>query len=301
MCVCSIVSNSLWPHGCSPPGSSVHGISQARILEWVAISYARGFSRPRDQTRTGRRILDHWATREAPFEQWAIRKPLVVALQLAVWRRAWWPGCFLSIPIVIILPQKRHGGWKPTSTKAQLCIPTMHLVHNEAGLVLRQPSVVWYGTVTPRARGLPLFPLLGTGLLTWAGWPARAWAPWCPPSCRWSWCWCEGRWQTAARSSLSAARSACWCFRRGRAARWSCTISHWGCLSTLKKSEAGSGHPWWLPGGARAVADGQGSFYLFHCVDFGAQAFIVLHFFICQFPKHVYSPFESFRSSGPTT
>ena len=34
----------------SPPGSSVHGISQARILEWVAISFYRGFSQPRDPT-----------------------------------------------------------------------------------------------------------------------------------------------------------------------------------------------------------------------------------------------------------
>ena len=33
-----------------PPGSSVHGISQARILEWVAISFSRGSSRPRDQS-----------------------------------------------------------------------------------------------------------------------------------------------------------------------------------------------------------------------------------------------------------
>jgi len=31
---------------CSPPGSSVHGISQARILEWIAISYSRGSSDP---------------------------------------------------------------------------------------------------------------------------------------------------------------------------------------------------------------------------------------------------------------
>ena len=45
---------------CSPPGSTVHGISQARILEWVAISYSRGYSQPRDQTRVsciGRQIL----------------------------------------------------------------------------------------------------------------------------------------------------------------------------------------------------------------------------------------------------
>ena len=32
------------------PGSSVHGIFQARVLEWVAISFSRGFSQPRDQT-----------------------------------------------------------------------------------------------------------------------------------------------------------------------------------------------------------------------------------------------------------
>ena len=37
------------PMDCGPLGSSVHEISQARILEWVAISYSRGFSQPRDQ------------------------------------------------------------------------------------------------------------------------------------------------------------------------------------------------------------------------------------------------------------
>ena len=35
------------PMDCSPPGSSVHGIFQARVLEWVAISYSRGSSRLR--------------------------------------------------------------------------------------------------------------------------------------------------------------------------------------------------------------------------------------------------------------
>ena len=38
------------PRDCSPPGSSVHGLSQARVLEWAAISSSRGSSRPRDQT-----------------------------------------------------------------------------------------------------------------------------------------------------------------------------------------------------------------------------------------------------------
>ena len=36
------------PMDCSPPGSSVHGILQARVLEWAAISFSRGSSRPRD-------------------------------------------------------------------------------------------------------------------------------------------------------------------------------------------------------------------------------------------------------------
>ena len=39
------------PMDCSPPGSSVHGLLQARILEWVAILSSRGSSPPRNQTR----------------------------------------------------------------------------------------------------------------------------------------------------------------------------------------------------------------------------------------------------------
>ena len=39
------------PIGSSLPGSSLHGILQARILEWVAISFSRGSSQPRDQTQ----------------------------------------------------------------------------------------------------------------------------------------------------------------------------------------------------------------------------------------------------------
>ena len=46
---CPVVYNSLQPMDCSPPGSSVHGILQAKILEWVAIPFSRGSSQPRDQ------------------------------------------------------------------------------------------------------------------------------------------------------------------------------------------------------------------------------------------------------------
>ena len=47
---CSVVSSFLQPMDCSPPGSSVQGISQARILEWVAVSFCSGSSQPRDRT-----------------------------------------------------------------------------------------------------------------------------------------------------------------------------------------------------------------------------------------------------------
>ena len=39
------------PMDCSLPGSSIHGIFQARVLEWIAISFSRGSSQPRDRTR----------------------------------------------------------------------------------------------------------------------------------------------------------------------------------------------------------------------------------------------------------
>ena len=63
-CVCAQSYPTLCnPMDCSPPGSSVHGISQAGILEWVAISFSRGSSQLRDRTHvsciscTGRQIL----------------------------------------------------------------------------------------------------------------------------------------------------------------------------------------------------------------------------------------------------
>ena len=48
--LCSAVSASLQPLGCSLPGSSVRGIFQARILKWAAISFFKGSSQTRDWT-----------------------------------------------------------------------------------------------------------------------------------------------------------------------------------------------------------------------------------------------------------
>ena len=67
---CLGTSDSLQSMDCSPPGSSVHGILQARKLEWVAIPFSRVSSQPRDQTRVSHiagRFFTIWATGEVPI------------------------------------------------------------------------------------------------------------------------------------------------------------------------------------------------------------------------------------------
>ena len=64
--LCPTLFNPLY---CSPPGSFVHGILQARILRWVAYPFSRGSSQPRDQTwvsYTAGRFFTAWATRKTP-------------------------------------------------------------------------------------------------------------------------------------------------------------------------------------------------------------------------------------------
>ena len=67
------------PMDCNPPGSSIHGIFQARVLELVAISFSRASSWPSNQTwvpHIASRCSTIWATREAP------RKPITKAKTL---------------------------------------------------------------------------------------------------------------------------------------------------------------------------------------------------------------------------
>ena len=58
---------------CDPTGYAVHGILQARILEWVAFPFSKGSSQPRDQTQVSciaGRSFTIWATKEAQ-EYWS--------------------------------------------------------------------------------------------------------------------------------------------------------------------------------------------------------------------------------------
>ena len=65
-CTRSVVSASLRPHGLQPASSSVHGIFQERILEWVTVSFSRGSSPPTDRTWVSRiagGFCTDWATK----------------------------------------------------------------------------------------------------------------------------------------------------------------------------------------------------------------------------------------------
>ena len=129
------------------PGSSIHGIFQARILEWVAISYFRGSSWPRDRTLIscalciGRWILYHWASqvllvvknlsanarvgKRHGFDPWVGKIP---------WRRAWKPTpVFLS---GASHGQRNQAGYSPWGCRVDT---TEHSI----GVEIRLRSRIW--------------------------------------------------------------------------------------------------------------------------------------------------------------
>ena len=64
------------PVDCSPPGSSDHGTLQARILEWLAISFSRRTSQSRDRTRVASLEADA-LTSEPPGQPWLLQPNLI--------------------------------------------------------------------------------------------------------------------------------------------------------------------------------------------------------------------------------
>ena len=89
---------------CSPPGSSVHGILQARIVQWVAIPFYRGSSQLRDQTQVSRtrgRFFTVWASKEALYNN--------ISLQLILHMTA----CTSSSPTPILRFPLPSPHWEP--------------------------------------------------------------------------------------------------------------------------------------------------------------------------------------------
>ena len=101
LCMCEVAQSCPTlcdPVDCSLPGSSLHGILQARILEWVAISFSRGSSQPRNGTWVSRivgRCFNLWATiidyMTHPSVRWQ------VWLRLTIKGQKWTVARFLEI------------------------------------------------------------------------------------------------------------------------------------------------------------------------------------------------------------
>ena len=84
----SVMSNSLWPCGLQPPGSSVHGILQAWVLDCVAITFSRGSSQPMDWicvSCTAGKFFTVWTTREV-----IPPRRLYHALSVLIPGKKWW-------------------------------------------------------------------------------------------------------------------------------------------------------------------------------------------------------------------
>ena len=127
------------PMDCSLPGSSVHGVFQAIVLEWIAISFSRGSSQPRDWTRVScisGRFVTVWATREAHVNHlWAQfweSHPLVIPRSISL-PFLQVPNLFLrGLPLPgplyrVLLPQTCiFIAWEKNTTFAVL--PCLHLL-----------------------------------------------------------------------------------------------------------------------------------------------------------------------------
>ena len=81
------MSDSCHPVDCSPPGSSVYRIFQARIVEWIAISFSKGSSRPRNQTKVScvaGRFFTYWERREAWYIAYLFTMTYIIGNILSV-------------------------------------------------------------------------------------------------------------------------------------------------------------------------------------------------------------------------
>ena len=111
------------PLDCSPPGSSAHRILQARILEWVAISFSRGFSQPRGRT---------WVS-------W------IASRFFTVWTRNHWPI------VAILFPWKREGFLTPLSIGKAMSTSFHEYEHSPQLAAMLQPHAQRQASGEPHA------------------------------------------------------------------------------------------------------------------------------------------------------
>ena len=154
---------------CSPPGSSVHGIPQARVLEWVATSFSRGSSRPRDRT-----WVSHIAGRR--FTLWASGEARPTSIQKRAslcWESSALPPSHFILqgtpPVLFpqgpVLPPSEEKG--PSSLLSRL---SLHLIHFKVSWLCAWPprgrKALGMSTVCPQ----PLAAQLVCNTRPWHSW-----------------------------------------------------------------------------------------------------------------------------------
>ena len=130
----SVMSDSLWPHG-----YIVHGLLQARILEWVAFPFSRGSSQPRDRTQVSliaSGFFTCWASREAVNLYFSI-KVCQAEVQDWVIGREW---LFLPNAVTKGCIQKKGPPW--LADTHHLLSPSSPITPSECGLWTTAASLV---------------------------------------------------------------------------------------------------------------------------------------------------------------
>ena len=122
MLSCSVMSKSCDPIDCSLPGSFVRGILQARLLEWVAISFSRGSFWPRNWTQVSciaGRLFTDWATRETCLPLLTTSSTFL-PLQYIHWEYFFWLSLtYYSRSVVCKLASQR--------TNSKVMVHSLHL------------------------------------------------------------------------------------------------------------------------------------------------------------------------------
>ena len=149
------MSSSLWPQHCSLPGSSFHGISQARILEWVVISFSGGSSWPTGWTHvsyTGRWIIYHRPTREASSLPGTLMCVLVELMEsLSKYLRCfklWFCSCCYSTPFFFLLHRLDDFIWAILKVAEFFCLLKKNLLLNLSNEFLISITVLFNSKIS---------------------------------------------------------------------------------------------------------------------------------------------------------
>ena len=168
LCVCMPAQScpTLYdPIDCGPPVSSVHGIFQARKLKWVAISYYRWSSWPRDRTRIscvfciGSRVLNHCST----WEAWM---SLCVCMQLfsRMYTKEWNCRVIRNVPFQVYL--LLHFCWQQMREERSHCFlfsPTLAIVRFkfccqfEDYASISQCVIIWISLITSKSEHVVIY------------------------------------------------------------------------------------------------------------------------------------------------